>query len=166
MKIARRIALMLFITSLAGVFSLPAARAAEGPGVSLGSLTCKTLPGTRVRLLLSSSVAIECTFKTAAGQEQYKGEIGFLGVDLSKKSEETLHFTVLGLAADIKMGSHSLAGGYAGASVAAGLVEKGYGSTQFVGGVKKSLSLVPSIDTFKGTGISAGVSRMHLEPKK
>jgi len=27
--------------------------------------------------------------------EKYKGEISFLGINLSKKSEETLHFTVL-----------------------------------------------------------------------
>ena len=107
-------------------------------------------------------MAVKCTFKTDKGQESYKGEIGLLGIDLSQKSEETLHFTVLGVTEDIEMGSHTLTGDYIGASVSVGIYNEGGGTTQFVGGANKSFSLVPSLDTYKGTGISVGVSRMKL----
>ncbi|MFC1491464.1 DUF992 domain-containing protein [Nitrospinota bacterium] len=163
MKIICRIGFVLIVASLISAIQLPVAGAAEKTGgVHLGSLVCKSQPGTRVQIFLRSSVAIKCTFKTAKGEERYKGEIGFLGIDLSKKSEETLNFTVVGLTTNINMGDHTLAGDYAGASVSAGVYKEGYGSTQFVGGIQKNFSLIPSLDTFKGTGISAGVSRMKL----
>lgn len=136
---------------------------AEGqPGVQLGRLVCQSQPGTRVQYFLRTSVAIKCTFSTMSEKEKYKGEIGLLGVDLSKKSEETLYFTVVGLTENVKMGSHSLSGDYVGASISAGVIKTGVGTTQFVGGLEKSFSLVPSLDTFKGAGITAGVSRMKL----
>ena len=166
MRFARGVMLALLAAFLVGPVGAYPASAAEQGGVNLGNLTCKTKPGTSVQLLLVSSVVVECTFKTAGGEEKYKGEIGFLGVDLSRKDEQTLLFTVVGLTADVKMGAHSLAGDYLGASVAAGMLGKGVGSTALVGGIKKSLNLVPSADTFKGAGISAGGTRMHLEPLK
>ena len=64
------------------------------------------------------------------------------------------------------MGSHTLAGDYAGASVSVGVYKEGIGTTAFVGGLKNNFSLVPSFDTFKGTGISAGVSRLKLTVDK
>ncbi len=165
MSIFRRIVVAAFAVSLASLFH-PAAFAANQPGGQLGSLVCKSQPGTRVQFFLRSSVAIRCTFKTPSGQEKYKGEIGLLGIDLSQKSEETLYFTVVGVATNIKMGSHSLKGDYVGASISVSIVKEGVGSTQFVGGVNKSFSLVPSLDTFKGIGISIGVSRMKLLASK
>ena len=83
--------------SVSLAFRPPAAGTAEKKkrGVQLGNLVCKSQPGTRVQYFLRSSVAIKCTYKTAKGMEKYKGEISFLGINLSKKSEETLHFTVL-----------------------------------------------------------------------
>lgn len=166
MNIIRRIPLVLFVASLAIAFGHFDAGAAQSPGVQLGQLTCKTLPGTKVQRFLTSSVAVNCTFKTPHGEERYKGEMGLLGIDLSKKSQETLYFTVVGVVSDVRIGKHSLVGEYLGTSASVGIVEKGYGSTSFVGGVKKSFSLVPSLDTFKGTGITAGASRMHLDPAK
>jgi hypothetical protein len=65
----------------------------------------------------------------------------------------------------VNIGSYTLAGDYADVSVSVGIKE-GIGTTQFVGGLKNNFSLVPSIDTFKGTGISAGVSRMKLMADK
>jgi hypothetical protein len=167
MKIIRRYGIAVVAASLivAGYFSVVEA-AAKKEGVQLGSLVCKSQPGTRVQIFLQSSVAIKCTFKTSSGEEKYKGEIGFLGIDLSKKSEETLKFTVLGLTTDVSMGSHTLAGDYAGASVSVGVYKEGIGTTAFVGGLKNNFSLVPSFDTFKGTGISAGVSRLKLTVDK
>lgn len=161
MKHFRRIVIAAAVVSLTAWMS-PQAFAEKTPGGQLGSLVCKSRPGTRVQFFLRSSVAVKCTFKTNKGQESYKGEIGLLGIDLSKKSEETLYFTVLGVTEDVEMGSHTLRGDYVGASVSAGVYKEGAGSTQFVGGVKKSFSLVPSLDTFKGTGITVGVSRMKL----
>lgn len=166
MRFARVSMLVLLAAFLVGSVGAYSARAAEQAGVNLGSLTCKSKPGTGVQLLLVSSVAIECTFKTPAGEEKYKGEIGFLGVDLSRKDEQTLLFTVVGLTRNVKIGTHSLEGDYLGASVAAGILGQGVGSTALVGGVRKSFNLVPSADTFKGAGISAGGTRMHLAPLK
>ncbi len=162
MKTLYRVGLAALFASVIASTSVPVAGAAEG--VHLGTLTCKTLPGKRTNLLFRSSVALQCTFQTAQGKEHYRGEVGLLGVNLSKKGEETLHFTVLGLSKNTAMGAHLLSGGYWGASVSAD-IEKGIGSTQFVGGFNKGFSLVPSIDTSNGTGISAGVSRMTLEAK-
>lgn len=69
-----------------------------------------------------------------------------LGLDLRERNESTLFFTVIGLAKDVRIGQHSLAGGYVGASISAS-IDKGFGSTQFVGGLKRSFSLIPSLDT-------------------
>ncbi|MBI3128028.1 MAG: DUF992 domain-containing protein [Candidatus Tectomicrobia bacterium] len=163
MKAACRVMSVLLVSFLIG--AAPAGAAEQG-GVNVGSLTCKTKPGTSVQLFLVSSVAVECAFKTTGGEEMYKGELGFLGVDLSRKDEQTLNFTVLGVTRDIKMGAHSLQGDYLGTSVAAGMGGKGVGSTALVGGLRKSFNLVPSADTFKGAGISAGATRMNLQPLK
>ncbi len=166
MKI-RRIGLVVAVALLVYAAQLPAAGAAEKTaGVQLGTLLCKSQPGTRVQIFLRSSVAIKCTYKNSIGEERYNGEMGLLGIDLSKKSEETLNFIVVGLTTNINIGGHSLAGDYSGASVSAGLYQEGLGSTQFLGGLNDSFSLLPSLDTFKGTGISAGVSRMTLTADK
>lgn len=161
MRTFRHIAFALFVVSLFAWLN-PLAFAAKEPGIQVGSLVCKSKPGTRVQFFLRSSVAVSCTFKTPSGQEKYKGEIGLLGIDLSQKSQETLYFTVLGVGTDVKMGSHSLKGDYVGASISIGIVKEGVGTTQFVGGINNSFNLVPSLDTFKGTGISVGVSRLKL----
>lgn len=166
MKIFSRAAFVLFAISLILGLSAPTAPAAEKEGIQLGKLTCKTRPETRTKLFLRSSVVINCSFETKQGTEKYKGEIGFLGVDLSKKSEEVLYFTVVGLTSDYRVGSHSLAGGYVGAQLAAGIVKHGIGTSGFVGGLKKNFSLVPSIDVFKGAGITLGVSKMQLAADK
>ena len=165
MKNFAQIFVILLVVSLVSWPHSPVIAANE-PGVQLGSLVCKSLPGTRVQFFLKTSVAIKCTLKNLNGQERYKGEIGLLGIDLSKKSEETLNFTVDGIAGNIKMGSHSLSGEYVGASISASIIKEGIGTTQFVGGLDKGFNLVPSLDTFKGTGISAGVSRMKLVADK
>ena len=163
MRIVRPIFYAVFVLSVSLALGPSVAGAAEKKeGGQLGSLVCKSKPGSRVQYFLRTSVAINCTFKTAKGMEKYKGEIGFLGIDLSKKSEETLNFTVMGLTTDINMGSHTLAGDYSGASASVGIYKEGVGTNVFVGGVQNNFSLVPSLDTFKGTGISAGVSRMKL----
>lgn len=166
MRFVRHGLLILFVSVFLGAFHLFPAESYGAEGVELGQLICKSKPGSREQLFFSSSVAIKCTFTTLAGKENYKGEIGLLGVDLSQKSEQTLYFTVFGFGTNIKMGAHGLAGEYVGTSISASLIKEGLGSSQFVGGVRESLSLVPSLDTFKGVGISIGVSRMKLEAGK
>ena len=64
------------------------------------------------------------------------------------------------------MGTHTLAGDYAGVSASMGIYKEGIGTTQFVGGLYENFSLVPSLDTFEEAGISAGVSRMKIMPDK
>lgn len=169
MKISARVVFVAAAVALVLGVLAPGARAAEEKEanvVKLGELTCKTLPGTEVKLFLRSSVAVDCTFKQGGQEEHYKGELGFLGVDLRKKSEETLYFAVMGATANVPMGGHALVGDYVGASVSAGIYKEGYGTTMLVGGFQKGFSLVPSVDTFKGIGLTIGGSRMHLEPKK
>ena len=109
MRSFRHFIIAAAVVSLAAWIS-PQAFAEKTPGGQLGSLVCKSRPGTRVQFFLRSSVAVKCTFKTDKGQESYKGEIGLLGIDLSKKSEETLYFTVLGVTENVEMGSHTLSG--------------------------------------------------------
>ncbi len=162
MKTLARIGLAALVASLFASAPLPSAEAVQG--VNLGTLTCNTIPGLRTNLLFSSSVPLRCVYRTHRGEEQYRGEIGHLGIDLSKKGMETLRFTVVGLTADTAVGAHTLSGGYVGTSVSVGLA-KGFGSTQLVGVSRRSISLVPSFDTFDGIGLTAGLSRMTLEAK-
>ena len=164
MKALNRCGYVLVIATLFAGLGFSSVAAQEG-GIQLGSLICKTIPGTSKNLILSSSVSISCTYKTNQGEEKYKGEIGMLGLDLREKNELTLFFTVVGLTKDVRIGQHSLAGGYLGASISVS-IDKGIGSTQFVGGLKRNFSLIPSLDTNRGMGIAAGVSRMNLEPDK
>jgi len=175
-KLVRDMTLGLLMALLMIAGGLRPAAGAENPavspgrekkeGVNLGRLTCKTEPGTRTQRFLRSSVALDCVFKTDKGEEKYKGEIGFLGVDLGKREERTLYFRVFGYATDARLGSYPLQGDYLGTSIGAGAYGQGYGSSALVGGIQKSFNIVPSVETFKGAGITAGGTKMHLEPAK
>ncbi len=150
---------------------LPWSQAEAAKGIKLGVLECTSLPGTRVQIFLRTSVRVKCTFTASrlqgGGQsgksEDYVGEFGLLGVDLSKKSAQKMNFAVFGLSGDIKIGSHALRGDYNGVQATVG-IGVGGGPNHLLGGWKDSFSLAPSLETHKGIGVTVGGTRLHLAP--
>ena len=142
-------------------------------GVELGLLTCESLPKSQVKIFLRTSVRVKCTFTASRLQgrgqggksENYVGEFGLLGIDLSIKSAQKMRFVVFGLTSDIKIGSHSLQGDYNGVQATVG-IGVGGGPNHLLGGWKQGFSLAPSLETHKGIGVTLGGTRLNLEPAK
>ena len=139
---------------------------AEG-GVQVGVLECKVVPGSRVNLLIRSTADVKCTFNNNGTVERYVGETGIgLGLDLSFRKNEVMHFAVIAASNDINPGGHALAGKYVGgeANATAGV---GVGAKALVGGGNKNFSLQPiALETNKGLGASAGLSFLYIEAAK
>ena len=137
-----------------------------GGSSSVGVLSCKAVPGTRLNLIVRSTVDVRCTFKGDGITERYVGETGIaLGLDLSFRKDEQFAFTVLS-ASNKAPGNHALAGKYFGgkASAAAGI---GLGAAALVGGSSDSFGLQPlALESTKGVGVAAGIGFLHLEPAK
>jgi len=134
--------------------------------VEIGILTCKTVPGSRVNLLIRSTADVNCEFKDGQGKvEQYKGESGIaLGLDLSFKSDETFAFSVISSSTK-DAGSHALAGKYIGGKASASL-GVGLGAAVLVGGSDDNFGLNPiAIGTNQGIGASAGIGFLYIEAK-
>jgi len=132
-------------------------------GTKVGVLTCDTIPGSGLNLLIHSTVDIKCHFDATdrSGTENYIGETGIgLGLDISHKSQQTIVFTVF--AADFKQGNHKLAGKYVGASASASL-GVGVGAHVLVGDGKDTITLQPALEGNKGLGASAGISYLYLQ---
>ena len=132
-------------------------------GVGVGTLSCKSVPGSGINLIIHSNFDIDCVFEANDGTvERYKGRTGIgIGLDLNISHDETFHFAVV--AANFKTKEHHLAGSYAGGKAAAS-IGVGGGGQILVGGFKDSIGLKPSAIQGKGFGIAAGLSYMHLEP--
>jgi len=147
-------------------FALPVQAGESTAGTKIGVLTCKSIPGSGLNLLIHSTVDVKCTFDATDGSttEHYVGETGIgLGLDISHKTKQTMVFTVF--AADFKKGNHKLAGKYIGASAAA-TVGVGVGAHALVGAGKNSVSLEPAIEGNQGIGASAGISYLYLQADK
>ncbi|MCI0400734.1 MAG: DUF992 domain-containing protein [Gammaproteobacteria bacterium] len=136
------------------------------PGIEVGVLTCESVPGTRMNLVIHSSVDIECVFNNAGVEERYHGQTGIgIGVDLTATSDEKFAFTVFALSGDVTPGAHALTGDYIGgkASAAAG---PGVGAAVLIGGGEKNFSLQPlALDTSIGFGAAAGVGHLSIWPE-
>jgi len=136
-------------------------------GVQVGVLECKVVPGSRVNLLIRSTADVDCTFDNQGTVERYAGETGIgLGLDLSFRSDEMMHFAVIAASNDVNPGGHALAGKYVGgeATATAGV---GLGAKALVGGGSKNFSLQPlALETNKGLGASAGLSFLYIEAAK
>lgn len=134
-------------------------------GVQVGALTCENVPGTRMTLLIHSTVDLVCQFRTPNGTERYKGETGIgLGIDLNISKTERLVFTVLMASEDVRIGSYALAGKYYGAKASA-TVGGGVGASVLVGGGAKNVTLQPvGVEGSYGLGVAAGVGYLYLEP--
>jgi len=144
-------------------FALPLQAGESTAGTKIGVLTCKSIPGTGLNLLIHSTVDVKCTFDATdrSGTEHYIGETGIgFGLDISHKTRQTMVFTVF--AVDFKKGSHKLAGKYVGVSAAA-TVGVGVGAHALVGEGNNSLSLQPAIEGNEGIGASAGISYLYLQ---
>ena len=139
---------------------------ADDHGVQLGVLKCNVVPGSRVNLIIRSTADVECSFNNAGTVENYVGETGIgLGLDLSFKTDEKMHFAVFAASSDVSAGSHALAGKYVGAelSAAAGV---GLGAKALVGGSNDSFSLQPlALETSEGLGASGGLSFLYIQAK-
>jgi len=154
----------LFAASL-GLLSVALTPVASAK-VEIGILTCKTIPGSRVNLLIRSTTDVNCEFKDSQGKvEQYKGESGIaLGLDLSFKSDETFAFSVIS-SSTAGAGSHSLAGKYVGGKASASL-GVGLGAAVLVGGSDDNFGLNPiAIGTNQGIGASVGIGFLYIEAK-
>jgi hypothetical protein len=135
--------------------------------VVAGVLTCSTVPGSRINLLIRSTSDVTCEFKDTAGKtERYRGESGIaLGLDLSFKSEETFAFSVIS-ANDANAGSHALAGKYGGGRATAS-VGVGVGAAALIGGNDDNFGLNPlALSAERGVGASAGIGFLYLEADK
>jgi len=139
---------------------------AEG-GMQVGVLECTVVPGSRVNLLIRSTADVDCTFNNNGTIERYAGETGIgLGLDLSFRKDEVMHFAVIAASSDVNPGGHALAGKYVGgeATATAGV---GLGAKALVGGGNNNFSLQPlALETNKGLGASAGLSFLYIEAAK
>ena len=149
----------------AALLSLTPAHSGNDTGVEVGILTCHTVPGTRINLLIHSTADIECEFKESDGTiEAYKGETGIgFGIDLHLAHDETIVFTVM--ANHFQPDTHQLAGRYAGAKAGV-TVGVGGGAAVLVGGSHDSIGLKPAISKGEGVGVAAGLGYLYLEPKE
>ena len=131
--------------------------------VELGILKCKSVPGTRINLVIRSTVDVTCTFDYAGGQERYVGETGIqLGLDLSFKKNEQFAFTVIS-ANDVPAGNHALAGKYVGGKASASVIV-GLGAAALIGGSDDNFGLNPiALEANEGLGASAGLGFLYIE---
>jgi len=135
-------------------------------GTKIGVLTCKTVKGSGVNLLIHSTQDVKCEFRSTAGGsvEYYKGETGVgLGIDINIGRKETLTFAAF--SADFKAGTWQLAGKYGGAGASA-TVGIGAGAQALIGGNNRTISLEPAITGSTGGGVAAGLTYLYLEPDK
>jgi len=149
----------------AALLAAPLAATAAGSS-DIGILNCKAVPGTRLNLIVRSTVDVRCSFKGSGVTERYVGETGIaLGLDLSFRKDEQFAFTVLS-ASNKAPGNHALAGKYIGgkATAAAGI---GLGAAALIGGSSDNFGLQPlALESSKGVGVAAGIGFLHLEPAK
>ncbi len=153
---------MLAVT-LPMLYSVPARAETRS---ELGALECKTVKGTRLNLIVHSTVDVRCVFNSGNTTEAYVGETGIgLGIDLNIKKDATMVYTVFGVA-DAKVGTHSLAGKYGGAKASA-TIGVGLGAAVLVGGDNDNFALQPvALEGSTGLGAEAGLTYLHLEKER
>jgi hypothetical protein len=127
----------------------------------VGTLSCEIEGG--VGLLITSSRAVDCQFRTASGDvERYTGSIGRLGLDVGVTGKAYMSWVVVNTAAN-RIGDGALAGSYVGASANAAL-GVGLGANALIGGNAKNFGLQPlSAEAGTGLNLAAGVTRLQLE---
>ena len=136
---------------------------AEG-STEIGVLRCDAVPGSRVNLIVRSTVDVKCVFKGGNVEERYRGETGItLGLDLSFRKDERFAFTVLAATTDTP-GGYALAGKYLGGKAVASL-GVGLGAAALVGGSNNHFGLQPlALESNQGVGVAAGIGFLYIEP--
>ena len=155
----------ILITVCAILFAgLPVQQLIAQGGVQVGVLECKVVPGSRVNLLVRSTADVECTYNNQGTVERYAGETGIgLGLDLSFRQDEQMHFAVIAASNDVNPGGHALAGKYVGGELTA-TAGVGLGAKALIGGGNNSFSLQPlALETNTGLGASGGLSFLYIE---
>lgn len=161
-----RAASAVAVALIAAAFISAVPAAAQGAGSEIGLLTCKSIPGTRVNLVVHSRIDVTCEFKTPGGKiEPYKGESGIgFGLDLNWEREEQIAFSVINMSKDRYAHAQSLAGQYYGGKASI-TVAYGAGAAALVGGSGDNFALQPlALETSTGYGIAGGVGFLFLEP--
>jgi hypothetical protein len=127
-------------------------------GVKIGVLTCDVSAG--VGLILGGTQKASCVFDGPNGQENYKGRIQEIGIDIGVTAETIMSWVVF---APGKLGPGALAGTYAGATAEATFAV-GLGANVLVGGSQSSVALQPlSVQGQTGLNIAAGLAKFTLE---
>jgi len=156
---------LLAVVLFAGNQTVAEAAQKTSSGVKVGLLSCQTVPGSGLNLIIHSTRDVTCSFESSAGgsPEHYNGEMGIaLGIDLNISQDETIGFSVL--TADFKAGTHQLAGKYAGVKASA-TIGVGGGAAVLLGGSDDSITLQPlAISGSTGVGVAAGIGYLYLEP--
>lgn len=165
MKLSKLIVSAICSTVAAVIFIVPTVVTAAESGAKVGMLTCEQIKGTKINLLIHSSVQINCTYDGEDGSsEKYKGETGIgLGIDLSWKNEEIVKWVVIAPSNDISPNNHALVGKYYGAKAEA-TIGVGVQANVLVGGGDKSFTLQPvSLGGQTGFGAAGGLGYLYLE---
>lgn len=170
MKALTRVLSTLSLTAaIVGLPALAGGEANAAAGFKSGILTCESVPGTRVNLLIHSTEDVKCVFKSTIGNlvQHYKGETGIgLGVDLNWTTNKRFAFTVVSGSKNVDPKAFSLAGKYLGASAEVTLGVGG-GLATLIGGGKNQIGLQPvAVSTAEGLGVAAGLGYLYLEPDK
>ena len=155
----RMISSVALIVALA-VWADPAS-AQQQKWTKVGTLNCDMGPS--VGLLIGSRQQVNCVFRSSAGgpNESYSGRVGRLGLDIGITAGGKLIWTVF--AKTTGLGSHALAGTYAGGSgdISLGV---GVGANALFGGSNRSISLQPlSIEGQIGANLALGVAALTLQ---
>ncbi len=157
--------LKTMILALTGWVLLAPLSLASEQAVKIGVISCEAIEGTRVNLIIRSTVDVACTFETVNGEKHaYKGETGIeLGLDLSFRTDEQFAFTVI-TSVDKKFDKQAVAGKYIGAKAAAS-IGVGLGAAALIGGSDNNFGLQPlAIEANKGFGVAAGIGFLYIEP--
>ena len=136
---------------------------AVADSVNIGVLSCEAVEGTRMNLLIRSTVDVVCTFDRDGHKESYRGETGIeFGLDLSFRKNERFAFTVISTS-NAPTGEHALAGKYVGVKATATVIV-GLGAAALVGGSNKSFGLQPlALEANQGFGLSGGIGFLYIE---
>lgn len=127
-------------------------------GVKLGVLTCDV--SASVGLILGGTEKAVCVFDGPNGQENYKGRITEVGIDIGITAQAVLSWVVF---APGKLGPGSIAGTYGGATADTAFAV-GLGANVLVGGSQNSVALQPlSVEGQVGVNIAAGLAKFTLE---
>jgi hypothetical protein len=146
----------LIVASLValGVAASPAL--AKG-GVKVGVLACDVSGG--IGMIIGSSKAVSCTFKSKGRVEHYEGKLGKLGIDIGVTGDASLAWLVF---APGKVNKGALEGSYNGASAQATVIA-GLGANVLIGGFEKTINLQPlSVQGQTGLNVAAGLTSLSL----